>query len=110
MLEHASPMFRKQKRQRCRGVQVFSEHDNSFKELNSQLLREAAAHDWARSARALAGDDASFHGDWQNEPHQQQSLPSATDSAALQLQTATPEPPQRRRPWRGLRSHLLCLL
>ena len=50
------------------GLQVFSEHDNSFKELNSQLLREAAAHDWARSARALAGDDASFHGDWQNEP------------------------------------------
>ena len=50
------------------GLQVFSEHDNSFKELNSQLLREAAAHDWARSARALGGDDASFHGDWQNEP------------------------------------------
>ena len=50
------------------GLQVFSEHDNSFKELNSELLREAAAHDWARSARALAGEDASFHGDWQNEP------------------------------------------
>ena len=50
------------------GLQVFSEHDNSFKELNSQLLREAAAHDWARSARALAGDDASFHGHWQDEP------------------------------------------
>ena len=47
---------------------MFSEHDNSFKELNSQLLREAAAHDWAQTARALAGEDASFHGDWQNEP------------------------------------------
>ena len=50
------------------GLQVFSEHDNSFKELNSQLLREAAAHDWARSARALAGDDANFHDNWQDEP------------------------------------------
>ena len=49
------------------GLQVFSEHDNSFKELNSQLLREAAAHDWARSARALAGEDANFHDNWQDE-------------------------------------------
>ena len=40
---------------------VFSEHDNNFKALNSQLLREAAAHDWTKSATALAGDNASFH-------------------------------------------------
>ena len=44
---------------------VFSEHDNSFKELNSQLLREATAYDWTRSARALAGEAASFHDDWE---------------------------------------------
>lgn len=92
------------------GVQVFSEHDNSFKELNSQLLREAAAHDWARSARALAGDDASFHGDWQNEPSSAAVAPishrlgglAASDSdaraaaaqAALErAQVASPMPP-----------------
>ena len=40
---------------------MFSEHDNNFKALNSQLLREAAAHDWTKSATALAGDDAGFH-------------------------------------------------
>ena len=45
---------------------VFSEHDNHFKELNSQLLREAAAQDWARSARALAGEASSFHEDWES--------------------------------------------
>ena len=50
------------------GLQVFSEHDNSFKELTSQLLREAAAHDCAQSAHALAGDDADFHDSWQDEP------------------------------------------
>ena len=43
---------------------VFSEHDNNFKELNSQLLHEAAAHDWTKAARALAGDVATFDGDW----------------------------------------------
>ncbi len=45
---------------------VFSEHDNNFKELNSQLLRKAAAQDWTRSARALTGEAASFHEDWEN--------------------------------------------
>ena len=36
---------------------VFGEHDNSFKELNSQLLRECGALDWTRAGMLpRAGD------------------------------------------------------
>ena len=76
---------------------VFSEHDNSFKELNSQLLREAAAHDWKRSARALAGEAASFHDEWEAsaeaapKPASHKlggSVPAARDAQAAAAQAA----------------------
>lgn len=76
---------------------VFSEHDNSFKELNSQLLREAAAHDWTRSARALAGEAASFHDDWEasaeaaSKPASHKlggGVPAARDAQAAAAQAA----------------------
>ena len=36
---------------------VFGEHDNNFKELNSQLLRECGALDWTRAGTlSRAGD------------------------------------------------------
>ena len=66
---------------------VFSEHDNSFKELNSQLLREAAAQDWTRSARVLAGEAASFHADWKSSPA---NADSASMPASRRLGGALP--------------------
>ena len=66
---------------------VFSEHDNNFKELNSQLLREAAAQDWTRSARSLTGEAASFHEDWET---QAANAHSASVSASQRLGGAAP--------------------
>lgn len=66
---------------------VFSEHDNDFKELNSQLLREAAAQDWTRSGRALAGEAASFHDDWESSPA---NAHSASTPASRRLGGALP--------------------
>ena len=36
---------------------VFGEHDNNFKELNSQLLRECGALDWTRAGTLPRGGD-----------------------------------------------------
>ena len=66
---------------------VFSEHDNNFKELNSQLLREAAAQDWSRSAKALTGEAASFHEDWETPAA---NAHSASISAKHRLGGAAP--------------------
>lgn len=61
--------------------QVYSEHDNDFKALNSQLLKEVAAHEAAASGgRTLAGAGV-FDGDWLGQ--QQQEVPAAARGRAV---------------------------